>query len=886
MTADRPPLPRALVSTAALAAGLAAALVAAPASHLPAPVSPGAPARAVEISDACPTFSLTAGDSPVELAVYGLRDPDSLEPDAEPAIRQRLPAGAAAWSPASELCLRPGGVYAWAVRAVDAEEPAGWSAPLLFTVRSPAAPPLAPVDSSVDAARVVDRLPAHREGPGRRPPTRDPLLEPTQGPGTRQAAGLSVPAAPAAFRATQGATSGDSLGVVGVTASPGGAGVAAMNTDPAGGADLVLDGSAQGAGDTALDQSSMVVGGPSFDLGNATGDLVLTLDGVPVVTTATDQGTDFTAGNQLQLAAGVLDVLEGAGSGLDADTLDGFHAADFLTASTDDWVDVTGDTMTGDLVLAGAGTDLLLGGDLDLGGVVRRGSTRLLHAPGTGNTGLGLGALESVTTGQSNTAVGYQALASNVQTGSNTAVGSQALAASTTGYSNTAVGRSALRFSTSGRANVAVGLEALASNTTGDQNTALGSRALASSTTASGNTAVGFESLQSSSGGGANTALGTSALRDNTTGGGNTAVGFQTLRYNVDGPSNTAIGLQALYSNTTGGGNTAVGSSTLTANQTGDANTAIGFLALSAGTGSRNTAVGSGALSASTSGSSNTAVGEQALAANTGGGSNTAIGRSALAGNTTGSFNVALGRSSLTGNTIGLSNIAIGRYALNTNSSGSYNVAVGTLALAASKGSNNVAIGLRALDSVSTGTDNIGLGTDAGQAITTGSDNIMIGNDGLSSDTATVRIGAAQTRAFVAGIRGVTTASPDAITVMIDSKGQLGTKSSSRATKRDIEGLADDLGARLLALRPVSFRYRDHPPDAAIQYGLIAEEVAEIFPELVVYDEEGRPQTVRYHLLAPLLLGELQRQAAATAELAHRLRRLEQALGLAAARTD
>lgn len=153
----------------------------------------------------------------------------------------------------------------------------------------------------------------------------------------------------------------------------------------------------------------------------------------------------------------------------------------------------------------------------------------------------------------------------------------------------------------------------------------------------------------------------------------------------------------------------------------------------------------------------------------------------------------------------------------------------------------------------------------------------------MEGDSGQIKIGTegTQTKTFIAGIRGITTGVAGAVTVMIDSEGQLGTVSSSASTKRDIANIAR-ASEKLLGLRPAQFRYKQHGPDGAIQYGLIAEEVAEVFPELVVYGSDGKPETLKYHLLAPLLLNELQaqnetlrRQSHVNAELRRRLDRLE-----------
>jgi hypothetical protein len=192
----------------------------------------------------------------------------------------------------------------------------------------------------------------------------------------------------------------------------------------------------------------------------------------------------------------------------------------------------------------------------------------------------------------------------------------------------------------------------------------------------------------------------------------------------------------------------------------------------------------------------------------------------------------------------------------------SNNTAIGAIALGnATPGSFNTAVGEAALFQV-TGSNNIGLGAQAGYNLSTGSWNIDIGNLGTSSDSGLIRIGTAgnQTATFIAGINGVQTGL-SGVPVLVDANGQLGTISSSRRYKEDIRPMAD-ASERLFKLRPVTFHYKK--PDATghkpLQFGLIAEEVAETFPELVIYNKEGQPETVAYHLLATLLLNELQKE--------------------------
>ncbi|MCC7126393.1 MAG: tail fiber domain-containing protein [Acidobacteria bacterium] len=224
----------------------------------------------------------------------------------------------------------------------------------------------------------------------------------------------------------------------------------------------------------------------------------------------------------------------------------------------------------------------------------------------------------------------------------------------------------------------------------------------------------------------------------------------------------------------------------------------------------------------------------------------------------------------------GSENVYVGFFAGRNATGVSRSTAVGTLSLdSLENGVENTAIGATALSSVGSGNRNIALGFGAGAALTSGDDNIYIGRGGAvsGSENATIRVGGpAQQRLFAAGVRGVTTGAANAIAVMIDSNGQLGTVSSSRRTKDDIHDLGG-VGIKVQQLRPVRFRYIQPFADGGrpVQYGLIAEEVAGVLPELVVYDDEGRPSTVAYHVLPTLLLEEVQRlereRAALTAQL-------------------
>ncbi len=309
---------------------------------------------------------------------------------------------------------------------------------------------------------------------------------------------------------------------------------------------------------------------------------------------------------------------------------------------------------------------------------------------------------------------------------------------------------------------------------------------------------------------------------------------------------NTSEGYQALFNITTGVNNTAFGCGALFADTTGSDNTATGSGALNLNTGSNNTATGSGALRSNTADES-TAVGSQALYSNTGGLGNTAIGFQALFSNT-GGYNQGY---------FGGGNTAIGiqaLYSLNGTAGGT--------------GGGNIAIGPGALEDLSTGQYNIALGVAAGDFITTGEGNIDIGNIGSpiagpGEESHTIRIGSDQspfgyqTRTFIAAIRGVTTGNDDAVPVVIDSAGQLGTAGSSARFKTEIKPI-DKASEAILALKPVTFHYKSAKSNAAgrPQFGLIAEDVAKVNPDLVVRDKNGEIYTVRYEAVNAMLLNE------------------------------
>ena len=337
----------------------------------------------------------------------------------------------------------------------------------------------------------------------------------------------------------------------------------------------------------------------------------------------------------------------------------------------------------------------------------------------------------------------------------------------------------------------------------------------------------------------------------------NTAEGTNALFSLTSGFSNTAIGLDALYSNTTGSSNTAIGTNALLSN-TADNNTANGFEALSGNTiGSDNTATGFEALINNTTGFNNTATGAEALRSNTTGNYNTANGFDALYSNSTGTNNIASGANALFSNTSGGNNIANGIDALYSNTTGYYNTADGDFALYHNTvGHDNTGNGNQTLFNNTSGNFNVALGNIAGYNVTTGSNNIDIGNLGVAGDANKIRIGkqGTQKNTYIAGIFGATVA--NGVAVRIDSTGHLGTLTSSARFKTAIKPMAKASEA-ILQLKPVTFRYKEElDPDKIPQFGLVAEQVEKVNPDLVVRDADGKVNTVRYEAVNAMLLNE------------------------------
>jgi hypothetical protein len=275
----------------------------------------------------------------------------------------------------------------------------------------------------------------------------------------------------------------------------------------------------------------------------------------------------------------------------------------------------------------------------------------------------------------------------------------------------------------------------------------------------------------------------------------------------------TAEGTNALNNLTTGVGNTAVGWYSLFANSTASYNTGVGAGTLALNDADSNTAIGATALFLNTSGFENSAVGFGALALNDTGGDNTATGFRALSSNTSGFANTANGTGALFSNTTGTSNTAVGWFALQSNTEG---------------GNNTI------------------IGAGAGGSITTASNVICIGAN-VSGENAS-------SSCYIGHIFNATSSGGSA--VFVNTNGKLGTNTSSKRFKEEIKSM-DKASEALLALKPVTFRYKKEiDPAGTSQFGLVAEEVERVNPDLVVRDKEGKPYSVRYDQVNAMLLNE------------------------------
>ena len=486
------------------------------------------------------------------------------------------------------------------------------------------------------------------------------------------------------------------------------------------------------------------------------------------------------------------------------------------------------------------------------------------------------------------------------------------------GGQNSFAGRTAGAFNT-GNNNSFFGTNAGANNT-GSDNSFFG-RIAGISNTGSGNAFFG-DGVGQSNTGSENTFIGKDAGFNNTSGFRNAFLGRGAGDANQMGFDNSSVGFQAGLNNTNSCCNVFIGSFSGNITPAGSNNTLIGYIADFAAAALTNaTAIGArsrvsqsnslilgsinavnGAVADTNVGIGTTAPASRLDVAGDINLTNTlkvrgnpilrltpdefsiGLGRGALEATVPGDFNTANGYFALSATT-GEENTGMGGYALSNTTTGIWNAAVGFYALGDNTdGSGNTAVGRVALGSNTTGSFNIAVGFHAGGFLGTGdSNNIDIGSFGESGDNGTIRVGTTgnHSRSFMAGVRDVVTGLGNALPVVIDSAGQLGTINSSRRFKQDIHDMGDASGG-LMRLRPVTFRYKKPFDDGSqpIQYGLIAEEVAEVYPDLVAHSADGHIQTVKYQVLDSMLLNEVQQLHTQVSALTQQNRDLQQRLAL------
>lgn len=499
----------------------------------------------------------------------------------------------------------------------------------------------------------------------------------------------------------------------------------------------------------------------------------------------------------------------------------------------------------------------------------------LSTATGCTTHGYGSGFLNS--TGANMTAIGH--LACGLLGADNTAVGAGAMAGTGAGADNTAVGAGSMAGVTSGARNTAVGSDSLSALTISSDNVAIGYNA-GRLLNSSGNVAIGaFCMATAVPTAGGLTGVGFNCMANLITGSfSNTGVGYEALKLCTSGDDNHAFGRDSLFSVSTGNQNCGYGRRSGTAvlgsfncffghdcgmSYTGSSGTGFGHNCLRLNTGPQNTAVGKSALAVNTTALGSTAVGFEALALSTGN-NNTAVGANSSSSITTGGSNVSVGSDSLDSVTTQDRNVAVGTAALQQCAS-TDNTGVGYIAAnAVTSGKQNTSLGAQSAGTLTTGDNNVCIGYLSDVSGAASADSIVIGAGVAATATAQTRIGGGNTTTlFMRGAHGVTIGGSS--TLLINSSGQMGTIVSSGRFKHTITDL---VGAeRIYDLQPRNFYYTpDRDPEQTLNFGLIAEEVNEVIPEIVVksVDEDGKEQceTVQYFLLIPLMLDCIIKQKA------------------------
>ncbi len=548
----------------------------------------------------------------------------------------------------------------------------------------------------------------------------------------------------------------------------------------------------------------------------------------------------------------------------------------------------------------------------------------LMLGPSAGNASITGGSVQligdhagsSLTSGNSDVFIGSNAGQITTTGNGDVYIGVASGESATTAAYNTFLGGQTGPFATTGSYNTFTGFNAGFSNTTGANNTYLGSQAAASATTANHNTFLGFNAGFYNTTGSNNTFLGDSAGTFNTTGSGNlyvahagvgtenntTRIGSSQTNAFIAGIYGASVSSgQPVYVDSTGHLGTGGGSSLSSFNgRNGAVVPAAGDYSFSLLSGTLAPAQLVGTydqqLAFSNTGNIYTGTGLNVSGTLTGGLVNSTggyqvngttiftqnalndifIGQGAGNASMTGADSQFIGRNSGLSITTGNSDVFLGTAAGQSTTTGNGDVYVGWASgNAETTAAYNTFLGAQTGFYTTTGGSDLYLGFDAGFYNTTGSNNVYLANAGVDGESNTTRIGGNQQSTYIAGIYGVTTGS--GVPVYINSNGQLGTLTSSQKYKEDIRDMGDTTSA-LMHLRPVTFRYKPEydKGERSLQYGLIAEEVAKVYPDLVAYNPDGTPYTVRYQYLSSMLLNELQKQYSRAQTQEQRIAELEQ----------
>jgi len=564
--------------------------------------------------------------------------------------------------------------------------------------------------------------------------------------------------------------------------------------------------------------------------------------------------TQFFGGgiNTITTDSGTVTASNGNISAVGGSNLNTSGSGSTLTTNLNNTVSISGSMTAGTGFSATTGNVAIVAGNLLLpttsstAGQVQINATRAFHAFGTANIFVGVSAGNFTLTSTNNVGLGNSALtAITSDAGLNTAVGYHSLIALTSGASgsNTGVGGNSLAALQSGGQNTAIGAATIPNITTGNNNSALGYNAGGNWTTSDSNNIC----INNTGTAGNNNTLRIGAA----TGTGN----FQLNRAFICGIDGVNVGSVAKVLTMA---SDQIGTATITAGSgitvTPGANTiTIASTGLSTMTLNGNSGSATGSTITITTPTSNGDGTSKFVAS----GSTVTLNFSDANANVTFGINAgaALGA--------GTQNVAIGRFALQAETSRNNNTALGAYALNAVNGGSgsNTSIGVAANYLITSGSLNVALGSFAGSGYTSSeSSNISINANGTAGESNVLRIGGGTgtgsqqlAKAFISGIFGKTVG-VSGIPVVVDNTDQLGTVVSSRRFKTNI---ADLERSNVLQLRPVTFNLKSDETKTKLS-GLIAEEVEEIMPSLVVYDIEGKALSVRYHDLPVLLLKEIQ----------------------------